>query len=548
MRKFTTILLTMLFMACAAGVSVFAAGQQAEGGAEGGVTVSPAGVFPIVDEKITLSVFMAQDPMVVDYEDNYLTKLFEEKSNIHIDFQLVPSQQAADKMNLVLASGADLPDIFMRGSSNSLAMKYGQEGIFIPLNDMIEKYGVQMKRVMQDMNERGVDFLKVYQAPDGNIYGMPWINECPQCETIWRCWVDMRWLEKLGAEKPATLDEFYDLMVTFRDTDMNENGKQDEIPLMTASTGWGCGAEGFLMMPFLIYDPATRVILDEDSGEVTMAYLEDEWFEGVRYVKKLIDDGILDPVSLTQTNQEMKVIGESEPTITGAFMASNFQWLTLKDEKFMNFEVIPPLKGVYTGERQTFSNKYQPLAGMKLFITDACEYPEAAFRWGDMQYTKENTRIMRYGKEEEDWVLAEPNEKNPFGDPAVFKEISQWGSPTNNSWRQGGLGYMDAGLALYDRFFPERNQATQFVANTVPYWDAAVTNSMPPLFMLPEEVDEFAELETALDTYVDESFARFVTGDLPLSAYDDFIAEVKKIGVDRFIEMNEMAYKRQYLQ
>lgn len=107
--------------------------------------------------------------------------------------------------------------------------------------------------------------------------------------------------------------------------------------------------------------------------------------------------------------------------------------------------------------------------------------------------------------------------------------------------------YLTEELALSGRFFPEGNQARQFVWNTRPYWDAAVANGVPPLFMRPMEVDEYAELSNALETYVDESFARFVTGDLPLTAWDEFQAELDRIGIDRFIELNENAYRRQYL-
>jgi putative aldouronate transport system substrate-binding protein len=541
------LILSALVVALAGG-QVFASGGQEPGAETGKGDVNPAGVFPIVDEKITLNVFMGQDPLVTDYDDNYLTKRLEDLTNIHVDLQLTPAQQAGEKMNLILASGSDLPDVFMRNSGNSLVLKYGQEGVFLPLNQMIEEYGAETRNLIADMEKNGVDFLKIYTAPDGNIYGLPLVSVCTQCEPIWRAWVDNRWLDGLGLDMPTTIEEFKDLLVAFKTQDPNGNGKADEIPLMGASTGWGAKTEGFLMMPFVVYNPAgNRLTIDESTGVIEAAYTQEAWLQGLKFIKGLIDEELLDPVSLTQTSQELKIIGESEPPITGVFLASNFQWLTLKNDKFMNYQVIPPLKGVSTGVAQTFANKYQPAASMKFFISADAANPEAAFRWADVQYSRDISLNMRYGKEGEDWVAAEPGEQNPFGEPAVFKEISQWGSPTKNSWRSGALMYLTEGMALTERFFPVGNQARQFVWNTRPYWDAGVANSVPPLFMKPMEIDEYAELNNTLSTYVNESFARFVTGDLPFSEWDEFQAELKKIGVERFVEMNEAAYRRQYM-
>ena len=66
---------------------------------EAEVNVNPAGVLPIVDETLTLRVFVAQAPAVLDYNDNYQTQYMEEKTNIKIDWMLVPSTQAIHSLH-----------------------------------------------------------------------------------------------------------------------------------------------------------------------------------------------------------------------------------------------------------------------------------------------------------------------------------------------------------------------------------------------------------------------------------------------------------------
>lgn len=518
-----------------------------------GTKVNPRGVFPVVNEKITLSVFYRQDPLITDYEDNYQTQWLEEKTNIRVNWMLAPSQQIAEKMNLLLASGTDLPDVFMQGTTNTTLLKYGQEGLFRPLNDYVKTYGDEINKIIADLKPRGVDLLAAYTTPDGKIYGLPSVNTCRWCETTFRNWVDVKWMDKLGLKIPNTVDEFVAMLKAFKTKDPNGNGKADEIPLMGARTGWGAQVEGYLMMPFIVYNGAgtDRLVLDKATGKVTAAYTQPAYLEGIKFIRGLVVDGLLDPVSLTQTAPEYQVMGEAEPTIVGDHLGSNFPWLTLKDEKYRNMEAIPPLVGVVSGKKQTFANGYMPLGNAVFLISKSCKYPEAAFRWADFQYSYDNSMLSRYAKKGVDWVPADPGTKGPFGDPAVFREVGQWGAPTKNSNRQMFM-YLSYklldGLQMTDARGVAVNSDAHYVLRTSKYMDVGISNAVPRVFILPQEVDAYGELSATLSTYVAESFARFVAGSLPLSDWDKFQAELKTIGVERFVQMTEAAYKRQYMK
>jgi putative aldouronate transport system substrate-binding protein len=527
------------------------AGGQDDASAAAGVKVNPKGVLPIVDEKITISVFRNQDPLILDYEENYHTEWLEEQTNVNVEWMLVPSQQIAEKMNLLLASGTDMPDVWMQGASRTTLLKYGEEGLFVPLNDYIDEYAFELNNIIADLEGYGIDLMPGYTAPDGNVYGLPSVSTCKWCETIWRSWVDTRWLDTLGLEIPKTVDEFYEMLVAFKTQDPNGNGKADEIPLMGSRQGWGTQIEGFLMMPFIVYrSQGDRLILDESTGKVTAAYTQPEYLEGMKFIRKLIADGLLDPVSLTQTRQELQVMGETSPARVGAFVESNFNHLTLKDDKYTNYEAIPPLQGVTSGVSQTFADsKHRVITNTKFMISNTNPYPEASFRWADYQYIYENSMLSRYAKKGEDWVEADPGTRGPFGHPAVFKEIGQWGAPTANSLR-GMFMYLSYdllnGLQMAAPDGVPVNSDAHYVMRTSLYMDVGVANAVPPFFILPVEVDEYGELAATLETYVEESFARFVTGDLDFSDWDKFQAELKNIGIDRFIEMTEIGYARQY--
>ncbi len=215
--------LIIVALLAALALPLFAGGQG--DAAAAAVTVNPRGVLPIVNEKITISVFRNQDPLILDFDDNYQTKWLEEQTNVNVEWMLVPSQQIAEKMNLLLASGTDLPDVCMQATSRTTMLKYAEEGIFLPLNKYIDEYAVELNKIIADLEGYDIDLMLGYTAPDGNVYGLPTVSTCKWCETIWRSWVDTRWLETLGLEIPTTVDEFYDMLVAFKTQDPNGNGK-----------------------------------------------------------------------------------------------------------------------------------------------------------------------------------------------------------------------------------------------------------------------------------------------------------------------------------
>lgn len=60
--------------------------------------VSEKGVLPITSKKTELTVFMPQQPGVEDYETNKLTLYLEDKTNVHIKWELVPSKDRDQKL------------------------------------------------------------------------------------------------------------------------------------------------------------------------------------------------------------------------------------------------------------------------------------------------------------------------------------------------------------------------------------------------------------------------------------------------------------------
>ena len=100
--------------------------------------LSEPGVLPIWtgDEPYTLTVLIPQRPEVADYKDNDLTRWIESSCNVNLEFEYLPSDDANQKLAIMINSGDKLPDIICTGNiSVSDAYNYGQAGALLDVSD-----------------------------------------------------------------------------------------------------------------------------------------------------------------------------------------------------------------------------------------------------------------------------------------------------------------------------------------------------------------------------------------------------------------------------
>jgi len=229
----------------------------------GEVIVSPPGEFPIVSEKVTIKVLIGGHAQVEDFNTNEFTKWYEGKTNVHAEFEVLPVQGRDEKLNLILASG-DYPEVLMStGLTPSQIMLYGSQGMFIPLNDYIEQYGFEIKRIFEDPETAYAK--EVLTNPDGNIYAMPDINQCYHCSNSRKLWIYEPWLEQMELEMPSNLEEYAEVLRIFKNDDPNGNGKADEIPLSSEQTS----LIPFFMNSFIYCDGGRNMLVYDGKIDVS---------------------------------------------------------------------------------------------------------------------------------------------------------------------------------------------------------------------------------------------------------------------------------------
>ncbi|OMF52233.1 ABC transporter substrate-binding protein [Paenibacillus rhizosphaerae] len=543
-RKFLSLLLISAVMigllgACGSGDS----GRAPAAEPDAGEAVSDAGVFPIVNDKLTLKVMIGANPAVEDFNTNEFTKYFEEKTNIHVEWEIA----TAEKLNLALASG-DLPDVIMSMNvTPEQQALYGEQGVILPLNDYIEKYGLNTKK----MFEESPLVKPTITSADGNIYALPAPNECYHCSMRQKLWIYEPWLKALNLEMPTTIDEFYKVLKAFKTQDPNKNGKADEIPFSgapqtTQNSTLTTSVENFLMNSFT-YAPYTRMYVN-DEGKVDVPFVKDGWKEGLAFLHKLYAEGLMDPQSLTRDPAQLVQLGENpDVPILGAASGPNMSVLTQlsgASGRWKDYVAVPPLKGP-EGLQVTQYDPYQVAPG-QFVITNKAKNPAAAFRFADALYDRETTLRSTIGEPDKDWRWAKDGEIGLNGKQAVYKDMSQFGVTQNKHWAQTGIAYRPNSLrlgAVEDKENPLESILYNETKTKYEPYRVKVETVLPPLNFTVDQSQELADLSKTIFDYTNEMMARFIIGDADLNAqWNEYQSTLKSMGLDRYLEIYQEAY------
>lgn len=525
--------------------------------------VSAEGEFPIVENPIELTVMVPSSTSIQDIATNDFTLWYEDKTNIKINWIVVPSESLAEKVNISLSSG-DMPDIYLDCNVTQTQQSvYGSQGAFLPLNDYIEKYGA----VYQDIASQVPGLEEVMTMGDGNIYALPYIEKCVHCENSSKMWVNKKWLDNLGIEVPATVEEFEEMLIAFRDQDPNGNGIADEIPMLTFEGGWHSDAlSGWLSNPFVYTAPDDNYVYLND-GSVELAYVQDGWKEAMKWLNSLYEDGLYYDQSLIINADQARQVATAEDgtALVGCFPSGTPDAVPGSDlEQWGDYIAISPIEGE-AGRYATYA-PFNQINPTKFVITSACKYPEAAFRWGVEQYNRDICFKKVFGEEGTGWVritrgegdvpadAVDLNTGNP-SEVAMFADGVSWGDEQNYCWRAIGLrcDTPDAPSYRYNQYQIgdyETNMEYRLSFDTRdnmnPY-NPDISMCLPPLVYDEAQATEMANTQSVILTYVKETAARFITGDLDVEAdWDAYIQELDVKGVQNLKDIYQAAYDAKY--
>jgi putative aldouronate transport system substrate-binding protein len=516
-------------------------------------SVTAAGEYPITKEQVTLRVFYNTDATLGDMSENDTTKWLEEKTNVKLEWILSGQNEAKEKLSIILASSTELPDIIMTANAAEIItadqiFAYGAQGLFIPLNEMIERYGVNV--------EKGFELFpgakEQMTAPDGNIYALPRLQDCYHCTIPGKYWINQTWLDKLNMDMPSTPDELHSVLMAFKNNDPNGNNKKDEIPLSGRSNMWST-LDNFIMNAFQ-YSPGNAgenfYWMYIEDGKVIFAPTQEGWKQGLKFQKKLFDDDLVDKEIFINTKQQLLALtGDPNGNRVGSFQALHIGAGVDTGSKVVEeYQPVPPLNGPAGRIAPDQPTKYYPA----YLITKACKYPEVAFRLGDTLMTHPLTdeitlewMTLIYGPEGKGWERAKAGEVGLDGQPALYRDLLAGLTSQNFAWNQSGPTLFPD--SLRNRMVADlnkwSNEKSLYDATKNVYEQYKVEKTLPYMNYTTDVTQQLAEIKVNIQKYVNESIAQFITGAMDIDAdWDKYVKQLNDMGLQQLIDLTQQTY------
>lgn len=465
-----------------------------------------------------VSIFLDSTSTDFDANNNAVVREMEKKSNTKINFISAPSGQGQSKLSMLVASN-EVPDIVTMSNINILN-KYALDGVFIPLDDKIEK---SMPNFKKKINKEIIDRIK---ASDGKLYGVPSIRDGGGRGF----WARQDWLDKLGMKPPTDINNYYEMLKAFSEKDPDGNGKKDTFGLS------GESSEEFVAP----YGIPTNDWMEDGKGGVIRSSTDPKMKEALAFAAKLFKEGIIDPEYSTQTSQRRDEKTNNSQygfrctwTSTILNYNQNIQ-KQVPSGKYTLFPV-PTAPGIKKGITETnyyISGTTEKLNNSLACISKNSKNIDAATKFLDWTFTDEYSRLVTFGVEGVHYNME-------GGKPKFLPQYSGTANATARYkeavWSYAFAGYIDQNAS--------GGWSQCWESDVVKIMSDSVKNVYQKVVFFNTPTGENSASE--IDKTKDELFTKIIMGSLSVDdGWNQWLKEFDRLGGNKWTQEVNAEYQK----
>ncbi len=363
-------------------------GEKNSTGSTGSAKTSQTGTQSEKRGHITVSVYdrgniPSSEGTVID---NRWTKWINENGPVDVSYVAIPRSDPGQKFGILFASGS-APDLCLEYDP-TLKQPYYQQGLMMPIGDLIEKYSTTYKEWM----EQNPALEKVGTMDDGKLYQFGRIMENAPLDGLY---IRKDWLDKLNLKVPTTIDELVNVAKAFTGKDLNGTGKADSIGFAEV-----LGGETSRMI-FGFNTPASKIAgfpYTIKNGE--LVYDTKPLVEWAKFRKAIYDANACDKEFLMDKNGA-KARQDITAGKVGIICAQENQMIpdlaTLK-KNIPSAEIVPiELPDTPVGKFDAIiANTVQAVG----FINSKCQDPQSVIKYMDFMALENTKKALKFGIED----------------------------------------------------------------------------------------------------------------------------------------------------
>lgn len=500
--------------------------------------------FEPYERPVTLSIAYSYSDIALPdgdvRDDHFLTRYLREQTGVVVKYEWEAGgeEQYKSKLDLAIRSN-DLPDAFIatRDQFHTLVER-----------DMIEELTAYYEPFASDLVK------SIYDATDGKalkeasangkLYALP--NVAIEADAPSYVWARQDWLDKLGLDPPRTLDDVARIAKAFAEDDPDGNGKDDTsgIPVDTQLVfGEKMGVYGLNGVFSAFHAFPKRWILDAE-GEVAYGSILPEAKRALTLLADWYAQGILDKQFVLRKDFTELVANNEAGIIFGPWWAPYWPLANSvsKDTKaeWRVFAAPTDADGVFVTNTSPTTDRY-------LVVRKGYAHPEAAIKVLNVLTRLERNR--------------DPNEKEV---EKMRATAIQLGASLRNYYPFDLLlDYPDAVVRRHDllekalsgevspeeldpetkTLYADALQERESPRKSMEAWTTSqaflLGGAVSKLPMAKREGVFYGTTPSMdkdwaqLQQWEHDTYLQIITGELPVDAFDDFVARWKRAGGDR---------------
>ena len=456
----------------------------------------------------------------MDYNTYPVSKYLEEKTGYHVTYDTLPADKPDDKLNAIMASGADYDFIIYR--NKQLYANYAQQGALTDLEPLVEKYG---PNITKNISKESFDNFRIggkyYMIPSMNVNLLKGKETTGKTTISNSVIIRQDILEKLGASIPKTIDEFTALLQRIKDEDPNQQGAKN-IPLVAGNSfgtdfmGMGLGGA---------FGIATSWV--DQNGKLVPREELPGFKEYIRYLKELYSKGLLDkeaPANAANTTKEKFTSGRAFAFIDGWWDFPALLDAFKKTQPGAEITFLPALSGKL-GKAAFGTSSYENAIDTFLMIPHSSQHAEDVIKYVNLKLDEEIFKGMVLGEEGADYTVK---------DGAYYPILPAFMNDRGNANEYTTGVTKSYSIYWQARVHKDENLFKAFHQLNGDYMDMLVVD---PISRLPIEISaQLAQEQTVVNDLTNQFIVQSVTGDFSDETYQAFLEQWKSQGGDDIIK------------
>ncbi len=516
--------------------------------------VDPATLqFPLAEKKTLTGMISFPANTESDPNKRTIFKRLQEATNVEIDWTAIQSDQWGDKITLNMSNPNLLTDfVFSAGFNDSDLLRYADYGAIIPLEKYIDTYMPNLSAVF----EKYPEYRKMSTDVNGHIWALPWIEQLGSEKTAIQTvggmsFINKKWLDFLDLDIPETIDEFEQTLIAFRDNAeriQKEFGIEGSIIPMSCILNDGDQDPAILINGFGEgYGDADkgRHIAVTDDGEVICSTTQQGFRDGIEWLHKLYDEGLIDREAFTQEWSTYVAKGKS-----GRYGVC-FSWDVANIDNLADWVPLPALTADtrnITPQNGSFTSGYDR---GRCVVTAVAKEPALVCAWLDQMYAPLQSPQNNWGTygEDDEFDIFEMG-TNDAGEPMLRHAPLGDASPVEVREAEcvgGPLAVLDEYYGVYVTCPDDAQYRLDWIKD---YYtpDMHTKYVFPNAFMSKEDTDRLAVLTTDIVQYINECKARWVMNGLTDNDWNDYLEKLDAYGLDEYLSIFQKYFDAFYAE